>query len=64
MTIKAEPIQSVRSQAGARLSGFHLTKTTRASAKVGGMQSRTQYDLRTAATEGDSEYARDTELEF
>ncbi len=62
MTIKAEPAQIVNSHNWSRLFEFHLTKTTRASAKVGGMQSRIQYEQRNAATEGDSEYALANEL--
>ena len=62
MTIEAEPVQIVDSHKWSRLFEFHLTKTTRASAKVAGMQSRTEHELRIAATERDSEVALATEL--
>ncbi len=62
MTIGAELVQIVNSHNWTRLFEFHLTKTTRASAKVDGMQSRTPHEQRTAATEGNSEYALANEL--
>jgi cyclic di-GMP phosphodiesterase Gmr len=61
MTIKATPIQSVRSRRWTRFSRFHLTKTTRELVKVGVMHHRASHDLHTA-TEIDPEPAGDSEL--
>jgi cyclic di-GMP phosphodiesterase Gmr len=62
MTIEAAPIQTAHPRICHHLSEFHLTKTTRDSATVGAMQSHSQHDLATAATDSEREPAEDTEL--